>query len=117
MCFEPEARPPRLPFPMAGGAADGRPVILQAADGNRFRAYAALPLGNETAQGLAGRRPAGAGIVVIPDNRGLVPYYEELALRFAETGLRAVAVDLYARTAGSERDPDGDYREHSGRTT
>jgi len=115
MCFDHDARPPDLPFPMAGGAADGRAVHLEAEDGNRFRAYAAVPTG-PGGDDLA--TPAGTGIVVVPDIRGLVPYYEELALRFAEAGIHAVAVDLYARTAGTdERGPDFDGREHAGRTT
>ena len=114
MCFEPDARPPDLPPPMAGGAADGRPLILETGDGNRFRAYAATPSGSTARAGF----PPGTGMVVIPDIRGLVPYYEELALRFAEAGMAAVAVDLYARSAGSgERSADFDYREASGRTT
>jgi len=116
MCFEPDARPPDLPVPMAGGAADGRSLHLDAADGNRFRAYAAVPIGRprQDAQAI----PSGTGIVVIPDIRGLVSYYEELALRFAEAGIHALAVDLYARTAETDdRGPGFDYREHTGRTT
>ena len=115
MCFDHDARPPDLPFPMAGGAADGRAVHLEAEDGNRFRAYAAVPTG-PGGDDLA--TPAGTGIVVVPDIRGLVPYYEELALRFAEAGIHAVAIDLYARTAGTDdRGPDFDNRDHSSRTT
>jgi carboxymethylenebutenolidase len=47
-------------------------------------------------------RPTGAGMVVIPDVRGLHPYYKELADRFAEIGVDAVAIDFFARTAPSE---------------
>lgn len=57
--------------------------------------------------------PSGAGIVVIPDVRGLHPYYEELVRRFAEAGVHAVAVDLYARTAGTaKRGADFEYEPH-----
>ncbi len=116
MCFEDDARPPELPLAMAGGAADGRSLHLEAADGNRFRAYAAVPSDGPRAGTSA--IPAGTGMVVIPDIRGLVPYYEELALRFAEAGVHAVAVDLYARTAGTDdRGPNFDSGEASGRTT
>jgi carboxymethylenebutenolidase len=31
---------------------------------------------------------------------GLGPFYKELALRFAEVGIAAVAIDYYGRTAG-----------------
>jgi carboxymethylenebutenolidase len=122
MCFDLDAHPPELPLAMAGGAGDGRSLTLTAADGNRFPAYAAMPLAQGTTPAPGDKRPAAvpsdAGIVVIPDNRGLVPYYEELALRFAEARIRAVAIDLYARTAGPDaRRPDIDYREHSARTT
>ena len=44
-------------------------------------------------------KPTGAGMVVIPDVRGLHPYYKELAERFAEIGVDAVAIDFFARTA------------------
>jgi carboxymethylenebutenolidase len=46
--------------------------------------------------------PTGAGMVVIPDVRGLHPYYKELAVRFAEVGVDAVAIDFFARTAPSD---------------
>jgi carboxymethylenebutenolidase len=95
---------------MAGGAADGQQLTLEAADGNRLRAYAARPAGERAA-------PGRAGIVVIPDIRGLVPFFEELALRFAEAGIPAVAIDLYCRTAGPGPRTDGDYREHAGFAT
>jgi carboxymethylenebutenolidase len=41
-------------------------------------------------------------MVVIPDVRGLHPYYKELADRFAEIGVDAVAIDFFARTAPSD---------------
>lgn len=100
MCFEDDARPP-LP-PIRGGAVDGRDLQLVSADGARFAAYAARAA-----------EPTGVGMVVIPDVRGLHPYYEELALRFAEAGVHAVAIDLYARTAGTDKRPEGfDYEPH-----
>ena len=40
------------------------------------------------------------GVVVLPDVRGLYRFYEELALRFAERGYPAVAIDYFGRTAG-----------------
>jgi carboxymethylenebutenolidase len=41
-------------------------------------------------------------MVVIPDVRGLHPYYKELAVRYAEVGVDAVAIDFFARTASSD---------------
>jgi carboxymethylenebutenolidase len=43
--------------------------------------------------------PTGAGVVVLPDVRGLHGYYRQLTERFAEVGVHAVAVDWFARTA------------------
>ncbi len=94
MCFDTDARPP-LP-PIRGGAIDARALGLTSRDGTRALAYAARA-----------ERPSGAGIVIIPDVRGLHPYYEELALRFAEAGVDAIAVDLYARTAESDERGEG----------
>jgi carboxymethylenebutenolidase len=100
MCFDNDSRPP-LP-PIRGSALDARELTLTSRDGTRFAAYAATP-----------DAPSGAGIVIVPDVRGLHPYYEELVLRFAEAGVHAIAVDLYARTAGGEKRGDGfEYEPH-----
>ena len=57
-------------------------------------------------------------MIVLPDVRGLHPYYEELALRFAEAGVDAIAIDYFGRTAGAERrDDDFEYMTHVGQTT
>jgi carboxymethylenebutenolidase len=94
MCFDHDARPPLSPI--HGAALDARSLTLTSRDGTHVAAYAARA---ETA--------SGAGIVVIPDVRGLHPYYEELALRFAEAGIDAVAIDLYGRTAPSAQRGEG----------
>lgn len=100
MCFDAEARPP-LP-PIRGSALDARDLSLTSADGTRFAAYAARA-----------EQPSGAGMVVLPDVRGLHPYYEELALRFAQAGVHAVALDQYARTAGTSKRAEGfEYEPH-----
>jgi carboxymethylenebutenolidase len=89
MCVDADSRPP-IP-PIAGGAADARDFRLTSADGTRFMAHAARAAS-----------PTGAGMVVIPDVRGLHPYYKELADRFAEVGVDAVAIDFFARTAPTD---------------
>jgi carboxymethylenebutenolidase len=97
MCVDADSRPP-IP-PIAGGATDARDLHLTSADGTRFMAYAARAT-----------TPSGAGMVVIPDVRGLHPYYKELALRFAEAGVDAVAIDFFARTApGDDRGEKFDF--------
>lgn len=105
MCVDRDSRPP-IP-PIAGGATDARDLVLTSADGTRFGAYAARAA-----------TPTGAGMVVIPDVRGLHPYYKELALRFAEHGVDAVAFDFFGRTAGiGERGESFEYLPHVGQTT
>jgi carboxymethylenebutenolidase len=53
------------------------------------------------------------GVVVLPDVRGLHPYYEDLAERLADAGAHAVAIDPYSRTAGTGyRDASFDYAPH-----
>jgi len=105
MCFDLDSRPPIVPI--AGGALDHEDLVLTAADGNRFAAFRARAAA-----------PSGAGIVVLPDVRGLHPYYEELALRFAEAGVDAVAIDYFGRTAGVDpRGPEFDSGPHVAKTT
>ena len=97
MCYETTARPPRPPI--SGGAATGESITLRAADGNEFAAFSARA-----------EAPDAPGIVILPDVRGLHGFYEDLALRFAEAGVHAVAFDYFGRTAGvSRRDDDFDF--------
>jgi carboxymethylenebutenolidase len=95
MCFDADAHPP-LP-PIRGAALDARDVTLGSRDGTQVPAFAARA-----------DSPSGAGIIIVPDVRGLHPYYEELALRFAEAGVHAIALDFYARSAGSQK-RDGSF--------
>ena len=106
MCFDLDSLPP-VP-PLSGGApVRSTDVTLEAADGTPFAAFAALP-----------DEPARVGVVVLPDVRGLYRFYEELALRFAERGYPAVAIDYFGRTAGvSKRDDEFPYMEHVAQTT
>jgi len=90
MCFDDDARPP-IPV-RADTGATGKDFRLDSSDGTRFMAYLAEP----------GDEPDGL-VVILPDIRGLHHFYKELALRFAESGKRAVALDYFARTA-----PDDD---------
>jgi carboxymethylenebutenolidase len=105
MCFDHDSRPPIEPI--AGGALDGQGIELEAIDGNRLAAFRGRP----TAR-------SGRGVVILPDVRGLHPFYEELALRIAERGVDAVAIDWFGRTASvGERDTDFDYAPHVEATT
>ena len=105
MCFELDSLPP-VPV-ISGAAVSHTDLVLQARDGNRFAALAALP-----------EEPSENGVVVLPDVRGLYRFYEELALRFAERGYAAVALDYFGRTAGvGERDDDFPFMDHVMQTT
>jgi carboxymethylenebutenolidase len=54
----------------------------------------------------------------LPDVRGLYRFYEELALRFAERGYPAIAIDYFGRTAGvAKRGDDFPYAEHREQTS
>ena len=100
MCFDLDSHPPIRPI--SGGALDHEDLVLSAADGNQFAAFRA-----RTAA------PSGAGIMILPDVRGLYLFYEELALRFAEAGIDALAIDYFGRTAGvAKRDAEFSYMEH-----
>jgi carboxymethylenebutenolidase len=109
MCFPFDAIPPDIPAglraPMAGGAA-GERLTLTSADGTAFSTYLA---------GVDGEADAGA--VILPDVRGLFRFYEELAERFADAGIPAVALDYFGRTAGlGPRDESFEYMPHVQRT-
>lgn len=105
MCYSDKARPP-LP-PVGGAASDHADIQLTAADGNKFMAYAARAA-----------QPTGRGMVILPDVRGLFPFYKELAVRFAEAGFEAVAFDYFGRTAqGKDRSESFNWQEHVPKTT
>jgi carboxymethylenebutenolidase len=105
MCFEPDSFPP-IPV-IRGAAVSHQDLVLEAADGNTFAAFAATP-----------DEPSGVGVVILPDVRGLYRFYEELALRFAERGMAAIAFDYFGRTAGAEkRGDDFEYWPHVDQTT
>jgi carboxymethylenebutenolidase len=96
MCFDDDSAPPISPI--SGAAVSHTDLTLEAADGNTFAAF------------LAEAEETGPGVVILPDVRGLYRFYEELALRFAERGITALAFDYFGRTAGVEkRDNDWDY--------
>jgi carboxymethylenebutenolidase len=100
MCFDADSHPPIEP--VAGAATDHHRTTLTASDGNEFAIYEAF----------AGDGGA-TGVVVLPDVRGLYRFYEELAVRLAEAGHDAIAIDYFGRTAGiGDRSDQFPYQEH-----
>jgi len=83
------------------------PLDLTSADGASFAAFLARPEAQPES-------PSAIGVVVLPDNRGLSGFYEALALRLAEHGLSALAIDYFGRTAGVSRNrgPEFPVMEH-----
>lgn len=105
MCFDSDSEPP-IPR-IAGAAVSHDDLTLTSADGTELAAFLASPDDNAT-----------AGVVILPDVRGLYHFYEELALRFAERGYPAIAIDYFGRTAGAgKRDDEFEYMPHVDRTT
>jgi carboxymethylenebutenolidase len=106
MCFDRGSSPPVL----AGDHAIARSglVTLESADGTRFGAFEAAPEGE-----------AGPTVVILPDVRGLHPYYEELGCRFSQHGIQSLAIDYFGRTAGAPgtRADDFRYSDHMDRVT
>ena len=92
---------------ISGASVAHEDLVLESDDGTRFVAFAATPDGE-----------AKTGVVILPDVRGLYRFYEELALRFAEQGYHAVAIDYFGRTAGvGKRDEEFPFRDHVAQTT
>ncbi|MFZ0892600.1 MAG: dienelactone hydrolase family protein [Thermoplasmata archaeon] len=100
MCHTDDSRAPEPP--RKGPVGEHGELELGAPDGNRFRAYRANPVTS----------PAG-GMIILPDVRGLHPYYEDLAMRFAEAGFATIAIDYFGRSAGfGKRDDSFDWKSH-----
>jgi carboxymethylenebutenolidase len=100
VCHSDASSPP----PAAGAvpAESHGDLELDAADGNHFAAYVARAA-----------TPQRRGVVVMPDVRGLHAFYRDLAVRFAEIGVDAVAIDYFGRTAGiGDRSEDFVFRPH-----
>src|SRR5215212_6961001 len=109
MCHDHDSRPPAPP--RSGDVAERGTLTLTSADGTEFSAAYAAPA--ETPR---------VGVVVLPDIRGLHPYYVALAERFAETGAATVAIDYFGRTAGTcgpggTRGEDFEWQPHIPKTT
>jgi carboxymethylenebutenolidase len=100
MCFDADALPPD---PARTGMLEGSErTTCTADDGNRFAATLART-----------HEPASAGVVILPDVRGLHRYYERLAEHLADAGIHALAIDPYGRTAGAaHRGDDFDQAPH-----
>ncbi len=100
MCLTPDSPPPAPP--RAGQVASHSDLTLTSSDGARVPASQAEPA-----------NPNGRNVIILPDVRGLHPYYKALTQRFAEAGFHAVAIDYFSRTADTDdRGPSSDGLPH-----
>jgi carboxymethylenebutenolidase len=98
MCFETTARPPAPP---RTGFLGGHERLTLRSDTDYAATFARTT------------RAHAPGVVILPDVRGLHPYYEALAVALADAGVHALAIDVYGRTAGAEpRDEDFEWQPH-----
>jgi carboxymethylenebutenolidase len=105
MCYSDDARPPD--HGLGGAVGSSEDLVLTASDGNKFAARLARP-----------EKPNGTGMVILPDIRGLHNFYKDMACRFAEAGIDALAIDYFGRTAGiGDRGDDFDWQTHIPQTT
>jgi carboxymethylenebutenolidase len=105
MCVAADADLPFLPG--AENRPQGERVALTSADGTVFAAHEARAA-----------QPNGAAVIVLPDVRGLFPFYERLAESLAAVGLDAIAIDYFGRTSDiDERDAEWDFWPHVQATT
>jgi carboxymethylenebutenolidase len=104
VCHGPDSAPPIVAI--RGAAVTHEDLVLESEDGTRFAAFMATP-----------EEPSGSCVVILPDVRGLHRFYEELALRFAERGHAAIAIDYFGRSAGvDKRGDDFEYMPHVDQT-
>ncbi|WP_214111181.1 dienelactone hydrolase family protein [Acrocarpospora catenulata] len=105
MCHSTNSRPPAPP--VIGEVAGHGPIELTSGDGTRVLAYRADPT-----------TPNGRSVVILPDIRGLHPYYRDLAVRFAEAGFTTIAIDYFGRTASDDDRGDSfDWQSRIGQVT
>lgn len=87
MCYDDQAQPPA--GQAARTAVRTEALVLRSVDGAEFAAFRAEP---DIASGI--------GILLLPDNLGLRAFYRQFAVRLAEQGHTALAIDYYGRSDG-----------------
>ncbi|MCH7736922.1 MAG: dienelactone hydrolase family protein [Chloroflexi bacterium] len=99
--LSPTAKPTTAPGSTGGDSAaldsiDAGPIEFDA-DGEKLLGYLSRPT-------LPGPHPA---IVVVHENRGLLPHFHDLTRRYAREGYVALAVDMLSRQGGADSFADG----------
>ncbi len=88
MCFDHDSDPP---IPSGDREVTTEDLTLTAGDGNQLLAFSAH-----------GAEESPTAVVVLPDVRGLYRFYKDLAVRFAQAGHDAIAIDYFGRTTDLE---------------
>jgi carboxymethylenebutenolidase len=102
MCHSTDSKPPEPIDRARRRHRHAAELVLTSRDGARFSAFGAVTSESDA-----------PGVVILPDVRGLHPYYRDLAERFAATGIHATAIDYFGRTAAlGRRQRDFDYAPH-----
>lgn len=91
----PTAEPTATPSPTGDDSIEAGPVEFEV-NGVELLGYLSRPA-------LPGPHP---GIVVVHENRGLLPHFEDVTRRFAREGYVALAVDMLSRLGGTNSFPD-----------
>lgn len=92
----PTAAPTNPPAPTGGDSIEAGPIEFDA-DGETLLGYLSRPT-------LPGPHPA---IVVVHENRGLLPHFQDVTRRYAREGYVALAVDMLSRQGGADAFADG----------
>ena len=97
----PPASPTTTDAPAADAATDASPAAGNPAETIRFSG----PGGELQAAWAAPTEPT-AALLVIHENRGRTPHFDDLTSRFAGAGYAAMSVDLLSRAGGTAALPD-----------
>lgn len=106
MCYDDNAQLPTGHPPRTTVRTES--LVLTSVDSARFAAFRAVPDEN-----------AGTGVLLLPDNRGLRAFYDQLATCLAEQGYPTLAIDYFGRSDDVNRDRPDDFpvMAHLGRLT
>lgn len=100
MCHDTNSAPPVFAEPIT--VVSSQRLILTSGDTAQFATILAAP-----------EESTGTGVVILPDIRGLHPFYEQLAVHVAEQGHTALAIDYFGRTASTApRNASFNHMEH-----
>src|SRR5579859_4730203 len=102
MCFDASARPP---IDGMLEHVESKTFRVELADGRNMAAFFAMSNHDRRAE-----TRLGAGVILLPDNRGVTPFYERFAEHLASAGHPTLAIDYFARPLGYIQSQQVDMR-------